>query len=102
MGCKHDTFDGTVKRRKTVKNQAVNLTKRIGTKYFPVVKAANGRIKDNNQAGTFYLDWRVDGKRMRLAVGQDSLAAYAARERKAAELNAVACGVQVVTAGKVE
>ena len=89
---------------------SVHLTKRVqtadGLRYCPVVTSANGRIKpdvvvvdgrqERHPEGAYYLEWREDGKRVRLSVGKDAADASARRQRKEAELNAVNNGVSVV------
>jgi integrase/recombinase XerD len=81
----------------------VNLTKRIdtpeGRRYCPAVIAANGRVKPNwvlingrpekHEGGIYYLDWRENGKRKRLSVGEDSNAAHQRQIRKLAESRAL-------------
>jgi integrase/recombinase XerD len=88
----------------------VNLTKRVqtskGLRYCPVAVSANGRAKpdfvmvngqqERHPEGAYYLEWRENGKRVRLSVGKDAADANARRLRKAAELNAVNHGVGVV------
>ncbi len=88
----------------------VNLTKRVqtskGLRYRPVALSANGRVKpdfvmvngqqERHPEGAYYLEWRENGKRVRLSVGKDAADATARRLRKAAELNAVNHGVGVV------
>ena len=46
--------------------------------------------------GAYYLEWRDDGRRVRLSVGKDASDATARRQRKEAELNALNNGVAVV------
>lgn len=46
--------------------------------------------------GAYYLEWREDGKRVRLSVGKDAQDADPRRLRKEAELNAVNNGVAVL------
>jgi integrase/recombinase XerD len=89
---------------------SVNLTKRVqtanGLRYCPVVESANGRVKpdqvlvndrqEKHPEGTYYLEWREKGKRVRLSVGKDAQEAAARRQRKQAELNAVESGVSVL------
>ncbi len=89
---------------------SVHLTKRVqtpdGLRYCPVVMSANGRIKsdlvivngkeERHSEGAYYLEWREDGKRVRLSVGKEAQNAAARRVRKEAELNAVNNGVAVV------
>jgi len=91
-------------------SKEVNLTKRVqtskGSRYCPVVLSTNGRVKAdfvvvNGQAerhseGAYYLEWRENGRRVRLSVGKDAGDASARRQRKEAELNAVNNGVSVV------
>jgi integrase/recombinase XerD len=93
-----------------VANREVNLTKRVqtprGSRYCPVVLYANGRVKpdvvviDNRQErhpeGAYYLEWRENGRRVRLSVGKDAQDAAAQRYKKEAELNARNHGVLVV------
>ena len=89
---------------------SVHLTKRVqtaqGLRYCPVVTSANGRLKpdfvivdgqqERHPEGAYYLEWREDGKRVRLSVGKDAADASARRQRKEAELNAVNNGVAVL------
>ena len=89
---------------------SVNLTKRVqtpnGLRYCPVVEAANGRVKpdqvlvngrpEKHPEGAYYVEWRENGKRVRLSVGNDSQDAAARRQRKQAELNALQSGVSVL------
>ena len=91
-------------------NRQVNLTKRImtrsGMRYCAVVLSANGRVRpdvvlvdgqqERHPEGAYYLEWRENGKRIRLSVGNDAQEAAARRLRKEAELNAVNNGVAVV------
>jgi len=91
-------------------NREVNLTKRVqtplGTRYCRVVLSANGRVKpdyvhlnghtERHPEGAYYLEWRENGRRIRLSVGKDASDASARRLRKEAELNAVNAGVTVV------
>jgi hypothetical protein len=81
-------------------NLEVNLTKRVrtgtGVRYCPVVMAGNGRVKPDmvltngkpgrHPEGSYYLEWRNSGKRIRLSVGKDAAAADAQRQRKEYEL----------------
>lgn len=85
----------------------VNLTKRVqtakGPRYCPVVLSANGRVKpdyvfvdgsqERHPEGAYYIEWRENGKRIRLSVGKDAADAHAQRLRKEAELNALNQGV---------
>jgi integrase len=89
---------------------SVNLTKRVqtdqGLRYCPVAESANGRVKpdlvvvnghqERHPEGAYYLEWREDGKRIRLSVGKDAQDADARRQRKEAELNALNSGVSVI------
>ena len=91
-------------------SKEVNLTKRVqtskGMRYCPVVLARNGRIKpdlvlvngqpERHPEGAYYLEWRENGRRVRLSVGKDAADAGARRQRKQAELNALNNGVAVV------
>jgi integrase/recombinase XerD len=87
-----------------------NVTKRVltakGVRYCPVVIVANGRIKpdlvlvndkpERHPEGAYYLEWRENGRRVRLSVGRVAAEANARQLRKEAELNAVNAGVTVV------
>jgi integrase/recombinase XerD len=91
-------------------NRTVNLTKRVqtakGLRYCTVVLAANGRVRadmvlvngqqERHPEGSYYLEWWVESKRIRLSVGKDAADAGARRLQKEAELNAVNNGVAVV------
>ena len=91
-------------------SKEVNLTKRIqtskGLRYCPVVLSANGRVKpdfvrvngkpERHSEGAYYLEWRENGRRVRLSVGKDPQDAAARRLRKESELQAVNNGVTVV------
>jgi integrase/recombinase XerD len=91
-------------------SKEVNLTKRIqtskGMRYCPVVLSPNGRVKpdlvtvngkpERHSEGAYYLEWRENGRRIRLSVGKDPQDAAARRLRKEAELNALNQGVTVV------
>jgi hypothetical protein len=91
-------------------SKEVNLTKRVqtakGMRYCSVAQSANGRIKpdlvivngrqERHPEGAYYLEWREDGRRVRLSVGKDAADASARRVRKEAELNATNNGVTVV------
>ena len=92
-------------------NRTVGLTKRVqtdsGARYCPVVQAANGRIRpdwvvDNGKEekhpeGAYYLDWYEGKKRIRLSVGKDASDAFARKQRREAELRAIAEGATVIT-----
>ena len=83
-------------------SKEVNLTKRVqtskGIRYCPVALSANGRVKpdlvivngqqERHSEGAYYLEWRENGRRVRLSVGKDAADASARRQRKEAELNA--------------
>jgi len=91
-------------------SKEVNLTKRVqtskGLRYCPVVLSPNGRVKpdlvtvnghpERHSEGAYYLEWRENGRRIRLSVGKDPQDAAARRLRKGAELNALNQGVTVV------
>ncbi len=91
-------------------SREVNLTKRVqtpkGLRYCPVVLSANGRVKADlvlvggktvrHPEGAYYLEWRENGRRIRLSVGKDPQDAAARRQRKDAELNALNNGVTVL------
>ncbi len=93
-------------------SKEVNLTKRVqttkGLRYCPVVQSANGRVRpdlviingqqERHPEGAYYLEWRENGRRVRLSVGKDPADASARRQRKEAELNALNNGVTVVSA----
>jgi integrase/recombinase XerD len=82
-------------------HREVNLTKRVqtpeGLRYCPVVTSANGRVKpdavivgnreERHPEGSYYIEWRSDGTRIRLSVGKDPADAAAMRLRKELELN---------------
>jgi integrase/recombinase XerD len=88
----------------------VNLTKRVrtskGMRYCPVILSANGRVKpdlvivnghpERHPEGAYYLEWREQGRRVRLSVGKDPADATARRQRKESELNALNNAVTVV------
>lgn len=91
-------------------NREVNLTKRVkiaqGLRYYPAVLSANGRVKPDSVLvdgkeircpdGAYYIEWRENGKRIRLSVGKNPQDAAVRRLRKEAELAAVSNGVSVV------
>jgi len=95
-------------------SKEVNLTKRVqtsnGLRYCPVGLAANGRVKpdlvivngeqERHPEGAYYLEWRENGRRVRLSVGKDAADASARRLRKEADLNAVNNGAAIVPEGK--
>jgi len=88
----------------------VNLTKRVqtprGMRYCAVVLSPNGRVKpdlvlvngkpEKHPEGAYYLEWREEGRRIRLSVGKDAQDAAARRQRKEAELHALNNRVTVV------
>jgi integrase/recombinase XerD len=90
-------------------SKEVNLTKRVqtsqGLRYCPVALSAS-RVKpdlvivngqqERHSEGAYYLEWRENGRRVRLSVGKDAADASARRQRKEAELNATNNGVAVV------
>ena len=75
-------------------------------RYCPVVLSPNGRVKpdlvtvngqsERHSEGAYYLEWRENGRRIRLSVGKDPQDAATRRLRKEAELNALNQGVTVV------
>src|ERR1700675_1055108 len=75
-------------------------------RYCPVVLSPNGRIKadlvlvngkqERHPEGAYYLEWRENGRGIRLSVGQNPNDAPAPRQRKEAELNALNNGVSVL------
>ena len=75
-------------------------------RYCPVVLGSNGRIRrdvvlvngrpERHSEGSYYLEWREKGKRIRLSVGKDAQDTAARRQRKEAELHAVNSGVSVL------
>ena len=87
-----------------------NVTKRVrtakGLRYCPVVIAGNRRIipdlvlvngnRERHPEGAYYLEWRENGRRVRVSVGKDAADASVRRFRKEAELNAMNAGVTVV------
>jgi integrase/recombinase XerD len=87
----------------------VNVTKRIetstGSRYCPVVVNSSGRIKsdwvivngeqEKHAEGSYYLEWRENGKRKRLSVGKDAVVAFNSQVRKIKELEARAEGLLV-------
>ena len=91
-------------------SREVNLTKRVhtskGMRYCPVVLGSNGRIRpdvvlvngrpERHSEGSYYLEWREKGKRIRLSVGNDAQDAAARRQRKEAELRALNNGVPIL------
>ena len=87
----------------------VNVTKRIVTqvwdRYCPVVVNGSGRIKadwvivdghqEKHPGGSYYLEWRENGRRKRLSVGRDATVAFNSQIRKIKELEARAEGLEV-------
>jgi integrase len=99
------------------KSIKVNLTKYVqteaGLRYCPAVMTANGRIKqdivlvngreERHKEGAYYLDFRQNGKRIRLSVGKNAQDALTQCDRKRLELNAVNHGIEIlppVTSGE--
>ena len=90
----------------------INLTKYVqiaaGPRYCPAVVTSNGRIKqdvvlvngteERHPEGSYYLDWRANGVRVRLSVGKNAQDALTQRDRKKFELNAASHGVEIVPA----
>ena len=65
------------------KSTSPNASKpRKGMRYCPVVLSANGRVKpdlvlvngqqERHPEGAYYLEWRENGRRVRLSVGKDA------------------------------
>jgi integrase/recombinase XerD len=91
-------------------NREVNLTKRVqtplGMRYCRAVLSSNGRVKpdhvhvnghiERHPEGAYYLEWRENGRRIRLSVGKDAADAATRRLRKEAELAALNAGVTVI------
>jgi integrase len=88
----------------------INITKRVSTvqgkRYCPVVYSANGRIKphyvivdgkpEHHPEGSYNIEWREGGKRIRRSVGNDPLTAAAKAARQEQILAAKAAGIKVV------
>ena len=67
-------------------SKEVNLTTRVqtskGLRYCTVALSANGRVKpdlvivngqqERHSEGAYYLEWRENGRRVRLSVGKDA------------------------------
>ena len=72
-----------------------------------MVLSANGRIKpdyvlvngaeERHPEGNYYLEWRDGSKRIRVSVGKNAADALTRKQRKEAELEALAKGVRVVS-----
>lgn len=91
-------------------SREVNLTKRVqtskGMRYCTVVLGSNGRLRpdvvlvngrpERHSEGSYYLEWREKGRRIRLSVGKDAQDAAARRQRKEAELRALNNGVPIL------
>src|SRR5207245_841708 len=91
---------------------SVNLTKRVKIEgkwsFCEVAYAGKGqkRIRPNviklngteetHAEGRYYLDWREDGKRYRIAAGKDATEAENQRHAKELELAAINAGVPVL------
>jgi integrase/recombinase XerD len=92
-----------------VANRRVNLTKRVmangGLRYCPVVESALGRVKqdvvwvndreERHPEGSYYIDYKVDGRRVRESVGTNAQEAAAKRDQKQVELAAKNKGLVV-------
>src|SRR5437899_12342812 len=88
----------------------VNLTKKIqtaeGLRWCPVVKSVKGHVRPDlvlvngfearHPEGTYYIEWRQNGQRIRKAVGKDATEADNQRRVKEVELNAVNAGVPIL------
>lgn len=93
----------------------VNVIKRVITqnwdRYCTVVLNSSGRIKpdwvivdgnpEKHPEGSYYLEWREDGRKKRLSVGNDATVAFNSKIRKQKELEARAQGL-IVEAPKDE
>lgn len=91
-------------------SREVNLTKRVqtprGMRYCSIVLGSNSRIRpdivlvngrpERHSEGSYYLEWREKGRRVRLSVGKDAQDAAARRQRKEAELRALNNGVPIL------
>ncbi len=89
-------------------NRSVNLTKRVktpnGLRFYPVSRAANGRIKahlvlvedkeERHPEGSYYIEWYDGDKRLRRSVGTNALAAEAKRHQQQQMLTAKAAGLK--------
>ncbi len=88
----------------------VHITKRVvttqGKRYCPAVYSANNRIKphvvrvdgrdEHHPEGSYNIEWRENGKRIRKSVGNDPITALAKAARQEQILAAKAAGIQVV------
>jgi len=84
---------------------AVNIIKKVkGDKgwQFRGVTIVNGRIKGDSDGGVFYLEWRNEGRRVRVSAGADAVEAYRQKELKEAELRAASLGLKVADAQSAE
>src|SRR2546427_11729512 len=84
----------------------VHLTKKIqtaeGLRWCPVVKSVKGHVRPDlvlvngfearHPEGTYYIEWRQNGQRIRKAVGKDATEADNQRRVKEAEMKAVKTG----------
>lgn len=61
----------------------------------PDVVLVNGRAERHSE-GSYYLEWREKGRRIRLSVGKDAQDAATRHQRKEAELRALNNGVSVL------
>ena len=77
-----------------------------GLRWCPVVKSVKGHVRPDlvlvngfearHPEGTYYIEWRQNGSRIRKAVGKDATEADNQRRVKEAELNAVNAGVPIL------
>jgi site-specific recombinase XerD len=95
-------------------NKAVNLSKRVttthGSRFCPVVLAANGRIRpdyvlvdgkpEHHPEGAYYVSWYEGSKLKRKSAGRDAAAASAQKHRQQQILAARANGLTVVESGE--
>ena len=54
-----------------------------------------GRQEEVHPEGGYYIEWRENGQRIRLSVGNDPVEAAVQRQRKEAELHAIRSGLKV-------
>jgi integrase/recombinase XerD len=76
-------------------NTSVNLTIRVTSRFYPVVRTRNGRIKpgwvqiadrqEHHPKGVYYLDWYEGRRRKRKAVGRDAMHAQNLARQKELE-----------------
>src|SRR5438552_15688379 len=88
----------------------VHLTKKIqtaeGLRWCPVVKSVKGHVRPDlvlvngfearHPEGTYYIEWRQNGNRIRKAVGKDATEDDNQRRVKEAEMNEVKAGISIL------